>query len=65
MSILKAGEVTRVVDPKSFKVVTLNNTVMPADDRAAKVEFKEKFQNYKQRWVSIQEFLKSATKCLI
>ena len=27
MSILKAGEVTRVVDPKSFKVVALNNTV--------------------------------------
>jgi len=42
MSILKAGEATRVVDPKSFNVVALNNTVMPADDRAAKVEFQRK-----------------------
>ena len=33
MSILKAGETTKVADAQSFNVVALNNTVMPADDR--------------------------------
>ena len=42
MSILKAGETTKVADTQSFNVVALNNTVMPADDRAAKVDFQRK-----------------------
>ena len=42
MSILKAGETTKVVDPQSFNVVALNNTVMPADDRESKVNFQRK-----------------------
>ena len=42
MSILKAGETTKVVDPLSFNVVALNNTVMPADDRESKVNFQRK-----------------------
>ena len=42
MSILKAGETTKVADAQSFNVVALNNTVMPADDRAAKVNFQRK-----------------------
>jgi len=42
MSIMKAGEVTKVVEPQSFSVTALNNTVMPADDRTAKVEFQRK-----------------------
>ena len=42
MSILKAGETTRVADAQSFNVIALNNTVMPADDRAAKVNFQRK-----------------------
>ena len=42
MSLLEAGETTKIVDAKSFNVVALNNTVMPADDRLAKVEFQRK-----------------------
>ena len=42
MSILKAGTTTKVVEAKSFNIVALNNTVMPADDRKAKVEFQRK-----------------------
>ena len=42
MSILKAGETTKVTDPQSFNVVALNNTVMPADDRESKVNFQRK-----------------------
>ena len=42
MSILKAGEMTKVVDPQSFNVIALNNTVMPADDRESKVNFQRK-----------------------
>ena len=42
MSILKAGTTTKVVESKSFNIVALNNTVMPADDRKAKVEFQRK-----------------------
>ena len=42
MSILKAGVTTKVVDPQSFNVVALNNTVMPADDRESKVNFQRK-----------------------
>ena len=42
MSILKAGETTKVADAQSFNVVALNNTVMPADDRVAKVNFQRK-----------------------
>ena len=42
MSIIKAGETTKVVDPQSFNVVALNNTVMPADDRESKVNFQRK-----------------------
>ena len=42
MSILKAGEISKVVEAQSFNVVALNNTVMPAKDRDAKVEFQRK-----------------------
>ena len=42
MSLLEAGETTKIVNAKSFNVVALNNTVMPADDRLAKVEFQRK-----------------------
>ena len=42
MSLLEAGETTKIVDAISFNVVALNNTVMPADDRLAKVEFQRK-----------------------
>ena len=42
MSLLEAGETTKIINAKSFNVVALNNTVMPADDRLAKVEFQRK-----------------------
>ena len=42
MSILKAGETTKVADAQSFNIVALNNTVMPADDRESKVNFQRK-----------------------
>ena len=35
------GNLTPLVGPKSFNVVALNNTVMPAEDRAAKVAFQK------------------------
>ena len=42
MAVLNEGEMTNLVDPKSFNVIALNNTVMPAEDRNAKVEFQRK-----------------------
>ena len=42
MSLLTEGALTNLVGPKSFNVVALNNTVMPAKDRDAKVAFQRK-----------------------
>ena len=42
MSLLLAGETTKIVDAKSFNINALNNTVMPASDRSSKVEFQRK-----------------------
>ena len=42
MSVLKGGNTTKLIDSKSFNVVSLKNTVMPTDDRKAKVEFQRK-----------------------
>ena len=39
MSIVKNGVSERIVDPVSFNVKALNNTVLPAQDREAKVAF--------------------------
>lgn len=39
MGIYKNGEVTPLADPVSFEVKALNNTIMPATDRASKTKF--------------------------
>tara|TARA_Y100000385_G_C13107846_1_gene649512 strand:- start:1358 stop:4618 length:3261 start_codon:yes stop_codon:yes gene_type:complete len=39
MSVMKNGTSEKLVDPVSFSVKTLNNTVLPASDREAKVSF--------------------------
>ncbi len=39
------GEETRLTDPVSFEVKTLNNTTLPAEDKAALVEFQRKVRN--------------------
>ena len=39
MDYLKDGNVTSLVEPKSFTVTLLENTVLPAEDRKAKVKF--------------------------
>ena len=36
------GEVTPLAGPETFKVVSLNNTTLPAPDRKALVEFQKK-----------------------
>ena len=41
MHLAQDGEMTRLVSPVSFNVVALNNTVMPAENRAAKVAFQQ------------------------
>jgi hypothetical protein len=41
MDLFKDGSMTSLVEPKSFNVKALKNTVMPADDRAAKVAFQK------------------------
>ncbi len=42
MAVLNNGVMSNIVDPKSFNVIALKNTVMPAKDRYAKVEFQRK-----------------------
>ena len=39
MDYLEDGNVTSLVEPKSFTVTLLENTVLPAEDRKAKVKF--------------------------
>jgi photosystem II stability/assembly factor-like uncharacterized protein len=39
MDLFKDGELRKLADPVSFNVIGLNNTVMPATDRAEKVAF--------------------------
>ncbi|TVZ59745.1 sortilin (neurotensin receptor 3) [Flavobacteriaceae bacterium MAR_2010_105] len=41
MSFFQDGNTTTLVNPVSFQVKALNNTVMPAEDRAAKVAFQQ------------------------
>ncbi|WP_299228252.1 glycosyl hydrolase [uncultured Psychroserpens sp.] len=41
MDMYKDGMMTSLVDPKPFTVKALNNTVMPATDKAAKVAFQK------------------------
>ncbi|WP_435413184.1 glycosyl hydrolase [Psychroserpens mesophilus] len=41
MDLFKDGSMTALVAPKSFTVKALKNTVMPAEDRAAKVAFQK------------------------
>lgn len=41
MDLFKDGTMTSLVGPKSFSVKALKNTVMPAEDRAAKVAFQK------------------------
>jgi hypothetical protein len=39
MDYLLNGEITKLADPKEFKVSLLDNTVMPAKDRKEKIQF--------------------------
>ncbi|MFC4722196.1 glycosyl hydrolase [Geojedonia litorea] len=41
LSLYQDGKITALVSPVSFQVKALNNTVMPAQDRAAKVAFQQ------------------------
>ena len=41
MDLFKEGNITRLVDPVSFNVIALQNTTMPAENRAAKVAFQK------------------------
>lgn len=41
MDLFKDGNITRLVDPVSFNVIALQNTTMPAENRAAKVAFQK------------------------
>ncbi len=41
MELYRAGELSQLAGPVSFKVIGLDNTVMPADDRAEKVAFQK------------------------
>ncbi|WP_460219480.1 glycosyl hydrolase [Psychroserpens sp. MEBiC05023] len=41
MDLYQNGDMRQLVAPVSFEVVALENTVMPADDRAAKVAFQK------------------------
>ena len=41
LSLLEEGRATSLADPISFEVKALNNTVLPAEDRAAKVAFQQ------------------------
>lgn len=41
MDLFKEGKITALVAPKSFSVKALKNTVMPTEDRAAKVAFQK------------------------
>ncbi|MEM6765286.1 MAG: glycosyl hydrolase [Bacteroidota bacterium] len=42
MSLYKEGEMSSMGEPVSFQVKALNNTVLPAEDRMAKVAFQRK-----------------------
>lgn len=41
LQLYKNTELTKLVDPITFKVLALDNTVMPAENRAAKVAFQK------------------------
>ncbi|RYH74513.1 glycosyl hydrolase [Flavobacteriaceae bacterium 144Ye] len=41
MQLYKEGEMTSLVNPVTFKVKPLNNTILPAEDRASKVAFQK------------------------
>jgi photosystem II stability/assembly factor-like uncharacterized protein len=49
MSLIDAEGVTAVTDPVSFNVVTIDNSVMPAKDREAKVEFQRSVTELSRR----------------
>lgn len=57
MDIFSDGKMTSLVGPKSFSVKALKNTVMPADDRAAKVAFQKEVAQLEADYAAAQTIM--------
>jgi photosystem II stability/assembly factor-like uncharacterized protein len=57
MDLFKDGKMTALVAPKSFSVKALKNTVMPADDRSAKVAFQKSVSQLEADYAATQTIM--------
>ncbi len=57
MDLFENGSMTALVGPKSFEVKALKNTVMPAEDRAAKVVFQKEVAQLEADYAATQTIM--------
>ncbi len=57
MGLYKDGELSALVSPVSFNVIGLENTVMPAEDRAEKVAFQKQVSQLEANLQACQEII--------
>ncbi|MFK7781693.1 WD40/YVTN/BNR-like repeat-containing protein [Psychroserpens sp.] len=57
MDLFENGSMTSLVGPKSFSVKALKNTVMPADDRTAKVAFQKEVAQLEADFAATQKIM--------
>ena len=57
MQLFKNGIVTNLVDPTSFNVKGLDNTVLPAEDRAVKVAFQKEVAQLEANFGNTQNMI--------
>lgn len=61
MDLFKDGKMQSLVGPKAFIVKALNNTVMPAEDRAAKVAFQKDVAQLEADFSTTQTMMNETT----
>ena len=64
MGVFDNGSMTSLVGPKSFSVKALNNTVMPAEDRAAKVSFQKSVAQLEADYAATQTIIRETNNKL-
>lgn len=64
MDLFQEGKLTTLVAPKSFSVKALKNTIMPAEDRAAKVVFQKSVAQLEADFAAAQTIIKETNNKL-